>query len=57
MRTTTGTRNNEIQAVESSNLRNEIVKIIELFDFYAVEILFRTKKCCFEPKNINQVVN
>ena len=26
--TTTGTRNNEIQPVESSNLRNKIVKII-----------------------------
>ena len=29
--TTTGTRNNEIQAVESSNLGNKKVKIIELF--------------------------
>ena len=40
--TTTGTRNNEILAVESSNLRNKIVKII---------VISTLLKYYFEPKN------
>ena len=41
--TTTGTRNNEIQAVESSNLRNKIVKIYR--------VISTLLKYYIEPKN------